>query len=160
MNFAICGCTFSQEIKESPRPESSTTAGVPCPLQFICMYSDKPAAVSSTRCPGIGLNRRSRASPMFWYTNPHTARSATMASSPTIIRRQKGRGMGADVSSVMCRGVKQPSTAAQGESEAFYMTGGTEIPMTPRARISSRRTTETVANRNFFRFSSGSLRMG
>ena len=44
--------------------------------------------------------------------------------------------------------------------QAFYMTGGTVMPMTARQRINSRRTTATVANRNCFRFSSGSLRMG
>ncbi len=160
MNFAICGCTLSQEMKESPRPESSTTVGFPCPLQYMCMCKDDPSAVTWTRCPGMGLNRRSRASPMFWYTTPHTASSTTMASSPRIIRGQKGRGMGADVLPAMRTGVQQPSTAARGESGAFYMTGGTEIPMTARARINSRRTTETVASKNFFRFSSDSLRIG
>ena len=33
---------------------------------------------------------------------------------------------------------------------AFYMTGGTVIPMTASVRISSRRTTATVANRKMF----------
>ena len=41
-----------------------------------------------------------------------------------------------------------------------YITGGTVIPITANVRISSRRTTATVASRNCFRFSSGSLRMG
>jgi hypothetical protein len=43
---------------------------------------------------------------------------------------------------------------------AFYMTGGTVMPITARARISSRRTTATVESRNNFRFSSGSVKMG
>jgi hypothetical protein len=43
---------------------------------------------------------------------------------------------------------------------AFYITGGTVMPMTANVRISSRRTTATVASRNCFRFSSGSFRMG
>src|SRR5689334_21125991 len=41
-----------------------------------------------------------------------------------------------------------------------YMTGGTVMPMTARARISSRRTTATVASKNCFRFSSASVRIG
>jgi hypothetical protein len=41
-----------------------------------------------------------------------------------------------------------------------YITGGTVMPITASVRISSRRTTATVASRNCFRFSSGSLRMG
>lgn len=44
--------------------------------------------------------------------------------------------------------------------QALYMTGGTVIPMTANDRISSRRTTATVASRNRFRNSSASLRIG
>lgn len=44
--------------------------------------------------------------------------------------------------------------------QAFYMTGGTVMPMTAKQRISSRRTTATVASRNFFRVPSDSLRIG
>src|SRR5271165_3394595 len=40
-----------------------------------------------------------------------------------------------------------------------YITGGTVIPITPSTVISSRRTTATVASRNFFRPSSASVRM-
>jgi hypothetical protein len=41
-----------------------------------------------------------------------------------------------------------------------YMTAGTLIPMTANTRVNSRRTTATVASRNFLRPSSASLRMG
>src|SRR5208337_917763 len=43
---------------------------------------------------------------------------------------------------------------------AFYMTGGTVMPMTLSARISSLLTTTTVMSKNCFRPSSGSLRIG
>src|SRR4030088_2341011 len=41
-----------------------------------------------------------------------------------------------------------------------HMTGGTPIPIAARTRMSSRRTTATVASRNLFRPSSASLRIG
>jgi hypothetical protein len=41
-----------------------------------------------------------------------------------------------------------------------HITGGTLIPITANTRVKSRRTTATVASRNFFRPSSASLRMG
>ena len=40
-----------------------------------------------------------------------------------------------------------------------YITGGTVMPITPRTRTNSRRTTAAVASRNFFRPSSASVRM-
>lgn len=42
----------------------------------------------------------------------------------------------------------------------FYITGGAVIPIIFKVRISARRTTATVASKNCFRFSSGSLSMG
>jgi hypothetical protein len=64
------------------------------------------------------------------------------------------------VSGMLFFWVNARERTARSRFAAFYMTGGTVMPMTVSVRISSRRTTATVVSRNCFRFSSGSLRMG
>ena len=50
-----------------------------------------------------------------------------------------------------CLQIKNPGT---------YITRGASTPITPSALINSRRTTDAVANKNFFRTSSSSLNIG
>src|SRR5207244_9898345 len=58
-----------------------------------------------------------------------------------------------------CARSGRPRAAVPTQVSANYITGGTLIPMHASTRINSRRTTRTVASRNFFRASSDSVRM-